>query len=63
MGTEAPVLTERELVESWRLKCFIDMGYDVDTAERLARSEADLHRVASLLESGCSHELAAEIAR
>lgn len=62
MGEELAQLSEREKVEAWRFEQFDRMGYDATAAERLARSEADLHRVASLLSGGCSLELAAEIA-
>ena len=36
--------SEREKVESWRLHVLIEAGYPLPLAERLAHSEADLHR-------------------
>ncbi len=53
--------SERSKVESWRLHVLIEAGYPLTLAERLAASEADLHRAVELLASGCSHETAAEI--
>ncbi|HET8607257.1 MAG TPA: hypothetical protein VFL66_09540 [Gaiellaceae bacterium] len=53
--------TEREKVESWRLHVLIEAGYPMETAARLAASEADLHVAVHLVESGCRHETAAEI--
>ena len=54
-------LTEREKVESWRLHVLIEAGYPLPLAEKLAHSEADLHRAVQLTISGCSFETAAEI--
>jgi hypothetical protein len=53
--------TEAEKVERWRLKTSLDLGYDVETAESLAVSDADLHVLARLIRNGCSLELAARI--
>jgi hypothetical protein len=53
--------TEREKVESWRLHVLIEAGFPMELAARLAASEADLHKTVDLIESGCSHETAAEI--
>jgi hypothetical protein len=53
--------TEREKVESWRLHVLIEAGYPLSLAERLAHSEADLHRAVELITSGCRFETAAEI--
>lgn len=53
--------TEREKVESWRLHVLIEAGYPLSLAERLAPSEADLHRAVELVRSGCRFETAAEI--
>jgi hypothetical protein len=52
---------ERSKVESWRLHVLIEAGYPLPLAEKLAHSEADLHRAEQLVAEGCSHELAAEI--
>jgi len=54
-------LTEREKVESWRLHVLIEAGYPLPLAEKLAHSEADLHRAVELVIAGCSHQTAAEI--
>ena len=56
-----PPHTDREKVESWRLHVLIEAGYPLALAERLAASEADLHRACELLERGCAAETAAEI--
>jgi hypothetical protein len=53
--------TERSKVESWRLHVLIEAGYPLSLAERLAASEADLHRAVELVSLGCGHETAAEI--
>ena len=52
---------ERAKVESWRLHVLIEAGFPLPLAERIAGSEADLHRAVELLRSGCSPETAAEI--
>ncbi len=53
--------SERSKVESWRLHVLIEAGYPLPLAERLAASEADLHRAVELVTSGCTFETAAEI--
>ena len=53
--------SERSKVESWRLHVLIEAGYPLPLAERLAASEADLHRAVELVGSGCGHETAARI--
>jgi hypothetical protein len=53
--------SEREKVESWRLHVLIEAGYPLHLAEKIAHSEADLHRAVELVLAGCSHETAAEI--
>jgi hypothetical protein len=55
------VESERSKVESWRLHVLIEAGYPLPLAERLAASEADLHRAVALVESGCEPSTAAEI--
>ena len=54
-------LSERAKVEGWRLHVLIEAGYPLPLAERLAASEADLHRAVELLSQGCTPETAAEI--
>ncbi|MDQ5819928.1 MAG: hypothetical protein M3540_00610 [Actinomycetota bacterium] len=53
--------SERSKVESWRLHVLIEAGYPLHLAERLAASEADLHRAVEIVSSGCGHTTAAEI--
>jgi len=48
-------------VESWRLHVLIEAGYPLSLAEKLAHSEADLHRAVELITAGCRFETAAEI--
>ena len=52
---------ERTKVESWRLHVLIEAGYPLPLAEKIAHSEADLHRAVELVLAGCTHETAAEI--
>jgi hypothetical protein len=52
---------ERSKVESWRLHVLMEAGYPLPLAERIAGSEADLHRAVELLTAGCTAETAAEI--
>ena len=56
-----PEPTERSKVESWRLHVLIEAGYPLPLAEKVAHSDADLHRAVELVTSGCSHTTAAEI--
>ena len=53
--------SEREKVEGWRLHVLIEAGYPLPLAEKLAASEADLHRAVELVQQGCSAETATEI--
>jgi hypothetical protein len=53
--------SERAKVESWRLHVLMEAGYPLPLAERLAGSEADLHRAVELVNQGCSPNTAAEI--
>jgi hypothetical protein len=53
--------TDREKVAGWRLHVLIEAGYPVHLAERLAHSEADLHRAVELVKQGCEATVAAEI--
>jgi len=52
---------ERSKVEGWRLHVLMEAGYPISLAERVAASEADLHRAVELVQSGCTPETAAEI--
>jgi hypothetical protein len=52
---------DRQKVESWRLHVLIEAGYPLPLAERLAGSDADLHRAVELVSQGCEHRTAAEI--
>ena len=53
--------SERAKVESWRLHVLIEAGYPLSLAERVAVSEADLHRAVELVVQGCAPQTAAEI--
>ena len=53
--------SERAKVESWRLHVLMEAGYPLPLAERIAGSEADLHRAVELIRQGCAPETAAEI--
>ena len=53
--------SDRDKVASWRLHQLIEAGYPVHLAERLAHSEADLHRAIELVRQGCDAKVAAEI--
>jgi len=53
--------SERAKVESWRLHVLIEAGYPLPLAERVAGSEADLHRAVEIVRAGCTPETAAEI--
>ncbi len=61
MSTVVEQGAESVKVYDWRLHCLIKAGYPLRQAERLAASEADLHRAIELLERGCSPKTAAEI--
>jgi hypothetical protein len=52
---------ERAKVEGWRLHVLMEAGYPLPLAERLAGSEADLHRAVELVTRGCEPQTAAEI--
>ena len=41
--------SEREKVESWRLHVLVEAGYPLSLAEKIAHSEADLHRAVELV--------------
>jgi hypothetical protein len=53
--------SDRDKVAGWRLHQLIEAGYPVHLAERLAHSEADLHRAVELFRSGCDARVVAEI--
>ena len=53
---------EIELVEQWRAQSLLRAGYDPEAAVVLAAShEIDLHYAMSLVERGCSVDLALQI--
>jgi hypothetical protein len=52
---------EQSKVEGWRLHVLIEAGYPLSLAEKLAGSEADLHRAVELVGQGCAPETAVEI--
>ena len=53
--------TEKSKVEGWRLHVLMEAGYPLPIAEKVAGSEADLHRAVELVTAGCTPETAAEI--
>jgi hypothetical protein len=53
--------TEKSKVEGWRLHVLMEAGYPLPLAERIAASDADLHRAVELIAAGCTAETAAEI--
>jgi hypothetical protein len=53
--------TERSKVESWRLHVLIQAGYPLPLAEKVAGSDADLHRAVDLVADGCEPTVAASI--
>lgn len=54
--------SERDRIEQWRHEALERAGYDPESAIVLAASpEIDLHAAVSLLERGCSLELALQI--
>ncbi|HST25138.1 MAG TPA: hypothetical protein VLJ76_04030 [Gaiellaceae bacterium] len=61
MTQTAETFDERVKVETWRLHVLMEAGFPVPLAERIAHSNADLHQTVSLVRSGCTPELAAEI--
>jgi hypothetical protein len=53
---------ELEQIERWRLDSLERAGYDRESAVVLAYShEVDLHQAVTLLENGCTVELALQI--
>jgi hypothetical protein len=61
MMQTAETETERAKVESWRLHILVEAGYPLPLAEKIASSEADLHRAVDLVRRGCRPETAAQI--
>ena len=56
--------TELERVERWRTEALQRAGFDERSAIELAgRQDIDLHQAISLLEAGCSADLALRILR
>jgi hypothetical protein len=53
--------TESERVETWRLEQALELEVPLPLAEEFAVSDADLHRLAELVDAGCAPELAARI--
>jgi hypothetical protein len=53
--------TEKSKVEGWRLHVLMEAGYPLPLAEKIAGSDADLHRAVEMLSAGCTAETAAEI--
>ncbi len=54
--------TEEQRIESWRMEALERAGYDRRAAAILAcRKDVDLHQAMSLIQNGCSPELALRI--
>jgi hypothetical protein len=60
-ATHATESRDAERVEAWRLHVLLQAGYPLRIAERLARSQVDLHRAVEMVERGCEHHVAARI--
>ena len=61
-AVEEIVETELERVERWRAEELMRAGFDPASAiELAARHDVDLHRAATMLEQGCSPDLALRI--
>jgi len=59
---EVLYLTENDRIENWRHDALARAGYDPESELVLAAShDVDLHAAVSLLERGCSVELALQI--
>lgn len=54
-------LEEHDETLSWRVDVLTRAGADLDSAERLAKADVDLHEAAELIERGCPPELAVRI--
>lgn len=62
MATEtAEPQAEYDKVVGWREHVLLEAGYPPELADKIAKSEADLHRAVDLVDKGCSHKTAAEI--
>lgn len=53
--------SEAKKVEIWRLHVLLEAQFPQPLAEKLARSDADLHRAVDLVHRGCAHVTAVEI--
>ncbi|MDX6553586.1 MAG: hypothetical protein QOH74_2074 [Gaiellales bacterium] len=60
MVIEQPRANSAE-VEAWRLHVLLQAGYPLKVAERISRSNADLHQAVEMLEHGCTAHVAARI--
>ena len=62
-ATELQIVeTEAAKVERWRAEALEKVGYDLESAVKLAsRPDVDLHQAVELVESGCPPELALRI--
>ena len=62
MATANLITGERDRIEAWRREELERAGYPSDAATKIAaRDDIDLRRAVSLLEHGCSVELALRI--
>jgi hypothetical protein len=58
---DATIPTESERVASWRLETALKLDVPLELAEEFAAGDADLHRLAELVDAGCRPEVAARI--
>jgi hypothetical protein len=56
-----PLQDQAAVVEAWRLHVLLRAGYPLRVAERLAKSNADLHVACDILDRGCTPHMAARI--
>jgi hypothetical protein len=52
---------ETAKVTGWRLHVLIEAGYPLETAEKIAASDVDLHRAVELITQGCPTTVAEKI--
>jgi hypothetical protein len=60
-SADTPIRDAPSEVEAWRLHVLLKAGYPTRVAERIARSNADLHKAVDMLACGCEPQTAARI--
>ena len=61
VATQMETRSLESAVEAWRLHVLLQAGYPLKVAERLARSEADLHRAVDMHCQGCEAHMVERI--